>query len=304
MNNKRLLRILGVLVIIGVALVLSKSVFIDNAPLSIKAQPTGPGVVAQNPMEGGRLDLSAPIEITFDRDMDALKTGDSFSFLSSDASTTLSAVEGKITWPDARTFVFTPDARLRPATLYRAVFSTQAAAKDGTSPKENIEIEFKTMEALAVAQVFPAQDTQEVDLTSSITIIFNHPVVPVTIKEEQSKLPQPLKFTPEVKGQGEWVNSSVYVFQPEKGLLSGISYQVEVEAGLKDTLGDALEESFNWQFSTRAPAIYNFALKDGAQNPSEEVKDVPLDQIFIVTFQQPMDQISTENAAKRWRLSL
>ncbi len=300
MNNKRLLRILGVLVIIAVALVLSKSVFLDNAPLSIKAQPTGPSVVAQNPMEGQRLDLSAPIEITFDRDMDALKTGDSFSFSfhSSDASTTLSAVEGKITWPDAHTFVFTPDARLRPATVYRAVFSTQAAAKDGTSPKENIEIQFKTVEALAIAQVFPAQDTQEVDLTTSITVIFNHPVVPVMIEEEQSKLPQPLKFTPEVKGQGEWVNSSVYVFQPESGLLSGISYQVEVEAGLKDTLGDALEESFNWQFSTRAPLIYNFALKDGEQNPSEEVKDVPLDQAFIVSFQQPMNQESTESAVR------
>jgi hypothetical protein len=188
MNNKRLLRILGVLVIIAVALVLSKSVFIDNAPLSIEVQLTGPSVVAQNPVEGQRLDLSAPIEITFDRDMDALKTGDSFSFLSSDASTALSAVKGKITWPDARTFVFTPDTRLMPATLYRAVFSTQATAKDGTSPKENIEIEFKTMEALAVAQVFPAQDTQEVDLNTSVTVIFNHPVVPVTIKEEQSKL--------------------------------------------------------------------------------------------------------------------
>jgi len=295
MNNKRLLQMLGVLIIIALALALSKSVFLDSASLSIKSQPTGPSVVAQNPIEGQRLELSSPIEITFDRDMDALKTDAAFS-LSSGASTALSAVKGKITWRDARTFVFTPDARLKPATVYRAVFSTQAAAKDGISPKENIEIEFKTVEALAVAQVFPAQDTQDVDLTSSVTVIFNHPVVPVAIKEEQSKLPQPLKFTPEVKGQGEWVNSSVYVFQPEKGLLSGNSYQVKVEAGLKDTLGNALEESFNWQFSTRAPLIANFALKGGAQNPSEEVKDVPLDQAFIVTFQQPMNQESAENA--------
>jgi hypothetical protein len=37
-------------------------------------------------------------------------------------------------------------------------------------------------------------------------------------------------------------------------------------------------------------------LKGGAENPAEEVKDVPLDQIFIVTFLQPMDQKSAESA--------
>ena len=105
-----------------------------------------------------------------------------------------------------------------------------------------------------------------------------------------------MKFTPAVKGKGEWVNSSVYVFQPDEILLSGTSYQVSVEAGIKDTLGNALDDSFNWQFSTRAPVIYNFALQDGAENPSEEVKDVPLDQTFIVTFLQPMDQKSVEDA--------
>ena len=146
--------------------------------------------------------------------MDQLKTGDSFSLLSDGK-----AVPGKLTWLDARTLSFTPNSRLNPGTDYIGTFSTQAAATDGTSPQEEIKVEFKTVEALAVAQVFPAQDTQEVDLTSSITVIFNHPVVPVTIVEEQSKLPQPLKFTPAVKGKGEWVNSSVYVFQPDEILV-------------------------------------------------------------------------------------
>ena len=108
--------------------------------------------------------------------------------------------------------------------------------------------------------------------------------------EEQSKLPQPLEITPAVKGKGEWVNSSVYVFQPEEILLSGTSYQVQIEAGLKDTNGNALEESFQWQFETQGPIISNYALKNGAQYPKEEVSDVPLDQAFIVMFTQTMDQ--------------
>lgn len=302
MNNKQLLRALGILVVLTLALLLTQSVFYDkNTSLSIQATSTGPQVIAQNPIEGQRLDLSSTIEITFDRDMDQLKTGDSFSLLS-DPSTgsgqAQKAVPGQWTWLDARTFSFTPTSQLIPGTDYTATFSTQAVAVDGTSPQENIEIEFRTLEALAVSQVFPAAETQEVDLNSSITVIFNHPVVPVTIVEEQNKLPQPLKFTPAVKGKGEWVNSSVYVFQPEEILLSGTSYQVRLEAGLIDTLGNKLGESHSWQFNTRAPIISNFALKDGEQNPSEVVSDVPLDQTFIVTFQQPMNQESTEDAVK------
>ncbi|MBI5353104.1 MAG: Ig-like domain-containing protein [Chloroflexi bacterium] len=293
MNNKQLFRVLGILVIGALAFLLTKSVFFNNTPLTIAAQPTGPQVISQEPIEGQRLELSSSIEFTFDRDMDKPKTGDSFSLLSDGE-----VVPGQLTWTDARTLSFTPNSPLNPGTDYTATFSTQAAALDGTSPRENIEIQFKTMEALSVAQVFPAADTQDVDLASSITVIFNHPVVPVTIVEEQGKLPQPLQITPKVKGKGEWVNSSVYVFQPEEILLSGTHYQVSVDAGLKDTLNNILDESFSWLFDTRAPGISNFALKDGEQNPSEEVKDVPLDQVFIVTFQQPMDQESTQNAVK------
>ncbi len=147
-----------------------------------------------------------------------------------------------------------------------------------------------------MAQTFPAQDTADVDLGSSVTVIFNHPVVALSIKEDQSKLPQPLKFTPDVKGKGEWVNSSVYVFEPEKGLKSGTNYKVSVDAGIVDTQNNKLENSFIWQFTTRSPIISNFALKGGAQNPAEEVKDVPLDQTFIVTFLQEMNPQSVEGS--------
>ena len=293
MENKQLLRALGILTIIvgiALALVFSKSIFFNNDSLSVKPQPTGPQVIAQNPMDGQRLDLSAPIEIQFDRDMEPTKTGEAFSLL-----TNGTAVSGQLAWVNARTLTFTPDSPLDPGTVYTATI-TAATAKDGTPAQEIIEVEFKTIESLAVSQVFPAAGTQEVDLNTSITVIFNRPVVPVTIVEEQSKLPQPLKFTPAVEGKGEWVNSSVYVYQPNEILLSGTNYQVSVDAEIKDTLGDTLDESYSWQFNTRAPIIYNFALKDGAENPTEEVKDVKLDQAFIVTFLQPMDQKSVEDA--------
>ncbi|MCE9645317.1 MAG: Ig-like domain-containing protein [Chloroflexi bacterium] len=291
MNNKKLLRLLGALLILALLFTISTSIFLENAPLSIEKEPTGLQVVAQEPIEGQRLDLAPSMVFTFDQDMDKVKTAESFSLQSGGVG-----VPGQLTWQNARTVSFVPDSRLTPGTAYLATFSTEAAAADGSSPLENIEIEFTTVDALAVAQVFPAADTQDVDLASSITVIFNHPVVPLTIVEEQDKLPQPLRFSPAIEGKGEWVNSSVYVFQPDQYLLSGTGYQVEVDAGLKDTLGNLLADSFHWQFNTRAPAIYNYLLAGGAENPTEEVRDVALDQVFIVNFQQPMKRESTEGA--------
>lgn len=293
MSEKQIARGVGIFAILALAAILTKSIFFNNTALPINAEPTGPQLIAQNPIEGQRLDLDPVIQFTFDQDMNTAATEKAFSLLADGQP-----VPGQLTWIDDRTFSFTPDSALIPATVYTAVITTEAAASDGISSAEEIKIEFKTVETLSVAQVFPAPDTAEVDLTSSITVIFNHPVVPLNIVEEQNKLPQPLKFTPEVKGKGEWVNSSVYVFQPEEILLSGTSYQVRVDAGLEDTIGNKLGESYLWQFNTRAPSIYNFALKDGEQNPSSEVKDVPLDQIFVVSFQQPMNAKSTESAIK------
>ncbi|MEW6030767.1 MAG: Ig-like domain-containing protein, partial [Chloroflexota bacterium] len=291
MNKKHMLWI-GIAGLVIASILVTRSILItSNTPIPVEIQPTGPQVVGQNPIEGGRLDLMGTIEITFDRDMDPAKTAAAFSLRADDEP-----VPGQATWRGARTLVFTPESKLKPSTVYTAVFSADAAAADGTPLLESIELEFKTVEALAVSQVFPAPDTEDVSVDSSITVIFNHPVAPVTIVEEQDNLPQPLTFTPALAGRGEWVNSSVYVYQPETVLLSGTRYTVRVDAGLKDVSGDALGESFRWEFGTYPPVIKHYSLKGGEQNPKEEIQDVALDQAFIVKFSQAMKPESVEAA--------
>ncbi len=296
--SKRLRLILSLSVIVLVAILLSISrIALPTAPekLSVQVEPVqvGPHIVAQSPIVGQRLDLSPVIQFTFDRDMDREKTSQAFSLLGSDKK----AVPGKTDWLDARTMEFTPDAKLEPASDYKAVFSTQAAAVDSTSPKEDLSLDFTTVENLQVGQVFPAADAEDMDGKTNVTVIFNRPIVPLNIKEEQSGLPQPLEFTPQVKGQGQWVNSSVYVFQPDPALLSGTRYTVRVGAGLKDTTGNQLDKSYVWQFATRAPGIDHVGLKNGAENLSlDNVENVLLDQSFIVTFLQPMDAASLAKA--------
>ena len=260
--------------------------------LQVDVQPVGPYIVGQNPLEGQRLELNPSLEFTFDRDMDPDKTAEAFMLLDPDNE----PVPGKYAWLTPRTFSFIPNAKLEPSSAYKATFSASAVAEDGESPQEEIQIHLTTIDPLAVGQVFPVNGSEEVDPKTNLTVIFNHPVVPLQIKEEQKDLPQPLTFSPEIKGTGEWVNSSVYVFQPETPLLSGTNYKVRVEAGLKDTNGESLARSFSWNFSTRAPLIGNFALKDGYSNPPETIENVLLDQAFIVTFLQPMDEKSVRDS--------
>ena len=295
-KNLRLTILICVVLFFAVALSVSK---VSNPqatePLSVQVTPNRVGlqVIAQNPIAGQRLDLSPNIQIAFDRDMNRDKTGLAFSLLGPDQK----PVSGKVTWLDARTFEFTPDSKLEPASTYRGIFSTSAAALDGTSPTDAIELNFTTTESLEVGQVFPAADAEDIDQKTNITVIFNHPIVPLTIKEEQAGLPQPLELSPRVAGQGQWVNSSVYVFQPDQALLSGTRYTVRVGAGLKDTSNNALDKSFVWQFGTRAPAVASFALKNGPENPPlDNIQNVLLDQVFVVTFFQPMNPDSVASA--------
>jgi alpha-2-macroglobulin len=296
--SKRLRLILSLSVVLLFAIVLSLSKVAQPAApqvLSVKVEQAqvGPHIVAQDPIAGQRLDLSPVLQFTFDRDMDREKTAQAFSLLGPDQK----AVAGKADWRDARTMEFTPDAKLEPASTYKAVFSTQAAAIDKTSPTENIELNFTTAENLEVGQVFPAADAEDIDGNTNITVIFNRAVVPLNITEEQGNLPQPLELTPQVKGQGQWVNSSVYVFQPDQPLLSGTRYTVRVGAGLKDTTGNTLDKSFVSQFLTRAPAIDHVALQNGPSDLSlDNVQNVLLDQAFVVTFLQPMDAGSVAKA--------
>jgi len=260
--------------------------------VQLQQEPVGPYLVGQNPSEGQRLELSSAIEFTFDRDMDPTKTANAFSLLDSHNK----PVSGKKTWVKPDTFSFRPDSPLEPSTTYKATFSTSAIGSDGESLQDEIRINFTTIDLLAVGQVFPVDRTEDIDPGTNITVIFNHPVVPLQIKEEQTDLPQPLIISPEIAGHGDWVNSSVYVFQPENGLLSGTNYKVRVDAGLKDVNGEALQKSFSWNFSTRAPVIGNFALKDGVENPPETIDNVLLDQAFVVTFLQTMDEQSVREA--------
>src|SRR5436309_3284856 len=76
------------------------------------------------------------------------------------------------------------------------------------------QFRFATAGFLEVGQVIPANGAQDVQAGAAITVLFNRPVVPLTVVEQQNNAPQPLSFTPAIQGKGEWLNTAIYVFHP------------------------------------------------------------------------------------------
>src|SRR5690349_8773287 len=119
--------------------------------IQVKKDQVGPSLVGQTPAGGQRLELSPSLQFVFDRAMDQAKTAHAFTFLDPDHN----SVPGKSTWLNSKTFTFTPDAKLTPSSVYRAVFSTAAVGLDGKPLQDEIWVEFTTNDTLVVGQVFP-----------------------------------------------------------------------------------------------------------------------------------------------------
>ena len=177
LNNPR---VLWLSVFIISALILGQCAPVTPAPdntqvleptpeLQLEIGKVGPSLVGQDPPEGQRLELSPAIKFTFDREMDQSKTADAFTLLDSNNE----PVPGEKGWSNAETFSFTPDSALEPSSVYKAIFSTSATASDGESLREEIRIDFTTVDLLSVGQVFPIDRSEEIDPGTNITVIFN-----------------------------------------------------------------------------------------------------------------------------------
>ena len=261
--------------------------------LSVSGAPAlSPQIVHQTPQSGERLGLSPSLEIVFDRPMDPGRTAAAWQFMDAQGK----PVAGKTSWIDPQTFQFHPNLALQAGQPYSGVFSTEAAGADGSALAQEVRLDFHTTDELVVGQVFPADQATDVENKTAITVIFNKPVVPLMTREEQANLPGPLSIQPALSGAGSWISSSVYVFQPDKGLKSGTNYHLSLRKDLKDTTGTTLGNQYTWSFSTRAPQVSDFTLKNVGQDFSGDIPDVLLDQAFLITFNQPMQQASVAAA--------
>ncbi len=245
-----------------------------------------PQVIDQNPVAGQEVAPDSGIQLIFDRAMDRSAVENAFQMYPE--------TKGSFNWKDDRTVVFTPAEKLARAGIYDVVLDQHAKDANGAPLNQAYQFRFATVGYLEVAQVMPTQGTIDAEATTKITVIFNRPVVPLTNLAAMESFPQPVKLSingQAIEGQGEWLNTSVYVFTPAGPLPGGVAIDATVEANpggkaLVDTDGNPLAADYVWQFGVTPPKVVYITPDNGASL-------IGIETPIVVQFNQP---ISLESA--------
>ncbi len=252
--------------------------------------PVNPALIDREPARGQELQVDKPIVLTFDQSMDRASVEKAVQVVNTANG---SAIGGKFTWKNDATAAFVPSGSSTwdRATQYTISLKDTAKSVRGLALARPQTFNISTIGYLDVAQTIPSNGAKDVAADARITVLFNRPVVPLTGIGQQANLPNPVKFTPAIEGQGEWLNTSIYLFRPSKPLAAGVAYKGVVAMGLKDTTGAVLQKEFSWSFSVAAPTIK-------ALSPEDTTIDVNLRRPISITFSQKMDHASAEAAFK------
>ncbi|MCA9979887.1 MAG: Ig-like domain-containing protein, partial [Anaerolineales bacterium] len=257
-----------------------------------------PRLISYSPAGGQEAQPDTAFEFLFDQPMNRDETAAALRVVDAAGE----PVAGEVSWPeaDARLMRFAPSGKLEPSSRYTAVLDETATSANGDPLVEALSIPFQTIGDLQVSQVAPADGVGEVQLDTAVTVIFNRPVVPLLINQEQADLPSPIQISPETDGSGTWVNTSVYVWRPTGGqLVDRTTYTVRVLADVVNEAsasGAQLPSDYQWQFTTTAPTINYLELPGKTTSPRDGYEHLPLDQDFAVVFNQPMNTAVTEAA--------
>jgi hypothetical protein len=211
---------------------------------------SAPRVIYSSPAQREVVGPGSPIQVTFDQAMNRASV--------ESALTIDPRVNGSLAWQDDTAFTFTPAAMTR-GQEYRVSIGTGAKSVAGLALEDFFRLTFQISPNLAVNQVIPAPNTQNVEAGASITVVFDRPVVPLVTSSEQANLPQPLKLNPAVEGKGEWLGTAIYAFRPAKPLAGGTLYTATIDGALKDVDGTPLDKPYSWTFTTVPPQILSLS---------------------------------------------
>jgi len=209
------------------------------------------------------------------------------------------ALAGELTIQD-NLLLFTPSTAPEPGERYHFTLDADATAASGVALGTPVKITLIAATPLAVTSTQPSNGAAEVDIDNNLIIVFNKPVVELVGIDEQASLPQPLIIEPAIDGKGEWLNTSIYLFQPTLGLAGSTTYNVTV-ADLTGLDGEPLGEAYSFSFTTATPTVIDVQAMS-ASMPYFNGPPIPPDSTFQIHFSQPMDQESTTAALSVARL--
>ena len=248
-----------------------------------------PAIVSAIPRAGEEVNTQAGILLRFTQPMDRASVEQALQVTSDDADT----LDGTFTWESDQTVTFKPKG-LASGVRYQVSVGTEARATNGLPLTHDLAFSFSTVGPLTVTRTTPADKVQDLRGDAPVVVAFNYPLVPINCTGQVAEqggdcAPLPLTFTPGVVGQGMWVNTSVYRFDPLPGWETGVTYTAEVPAGVVSVSGATLDAPITWAFTTAPPRVLDITPNNGATN-------VPPDTGIHVTFNTPMGTQVTEAA--------
>lgn len=282
MNVRSAGKALRVLVLLGVALAAACPAW-GGAPSATSTEIAPPRVVETSPTRGEELAIDGAIRLVFDRPMDRTSVETAVGIAPE--------VAGRWEWTSNTTVQFTPSQPWERDAVYTVSVAATARDGNGIQLADTLSLRLHAVGFLTVTQVIPVDGATGIAADSSITVLFNRPVVALSSVSapDAPALPNPLAFKPAVAGTGEWLNTSIYVFTPSQPLLGGTEYTVTVRAGLSDTTGGLLASDMVWRFTTVRPEVVWTSPRDGDER-------VSLTEPVRVTFNMP---ISLDSARER-----
>lgn len=223
-----------------------------------------------------KIDISAPIKITFSRGMDRRSVEEAFHISPS--------LKGTTSW-DGNTFIFTPEKTAVQANKQYSVW-IESSAQDifRKKLKTSFYQQFETAGPPQVIMNLPQGIAEKEN--SPITVVFDRPMVPVTTLAASSNLGFPLKLEPNVAGTYKWLGTNTIQFLPDH-LVPATTYKVTVPKGVTDLYGAALPQDMTWQFDTLHPSVL-------FTYPPDQYTKAGSKTEVSVRFNQKMEQQSLE----------
>jgi hypothetical protein len=242
--------------------------------------PPPPTVVSHVPgVDATGVLVTTTVEVAFSEAMDRVSTESAFS---------LDAVSGSFTWSlDNTTMTFTPSSALAHDTIYTATITTAAMSQAGQYLESTYGWSFTTElppppHPTVVSHV-PGVDATGVLVTTTVQVIFSEPMDRVSTESAFS--------LDSILGTFAWsLDNITMTFTPTSNLAYDTIYTVTISTAAMSQAGQYLELTYSWNFTTKQrPIVVGHV-------PSVDATDVLVTTAIQVTFNEPMDRISTEGA--------
>ncbi|HEY89461.1 MAG TPA: hypothetical protein G4N98_06985, partial [Thermoflexia bacterium] len=245
-----------------------------------------PAVVEFTPRSGQVLATEgAVLSVLFDQPMDRKSVEEALHITPE--------VEGEFSWQNDRELYFAPKV-LAAAKEYQLSLGTGARSQQGLKLGRALAFSFSTRGPLEVTRLTPTAGAVGFRTDTPLLIAFNQPIVALNCTGQVAgKIPAcpalPLRGTPRISGEGFWVNTSLYRFEPRLGWDAGQEYAMELARTFTSVAGASLTNPYRWSFTPAEPRIFT-------TQPGNGDKDVLLTVGVRVAFSTPMDPAATGSA--------